>query len=159
MRMRIAGALGAAGMVGMSVWAGAAAPAVAAPSEADLAYHGVVAMTAGQVDVLLTPQNHGPADVLDATVRLRWSRPLAQHQRLPEGCARYNAATVLCDTGPLAAGSAGRQIHLRVGLADASADEVRLQIDTLWDGGAADREPRNDRRRVLALDTGDEYSF
>ncbi|WP_265568413.1 hypothetical protein [Streptomyces hygroscopicus] len=159
MRMRVAGGLGAAAvgaaMAGAAV-VGAAVPAVAAA--AGLAYHGYVAMAGGQVDVRLAPQNQGPSDVTDATVRLHWSQPLAAVQRLPEGCARYDVSTVLCDTGPLAAGGVGREIRLRVGL-EGTSTEVTLEIDTLWEGGSVDRTPGNDRQQVLALDTGDQYSF
>jgi hypothetical protein len=150
--MRIAGALGAAVVVG------AAVPAVAAAPEADVAYHGYVAMAGGQVDVRLSPQNHGPSDVADTTVRLHWSLPLADRQLLPGGCARFDMNTVLCETGPLPANGVGREIRLRVGLAGAPT-EVRLTIETLWDGGSVDRNHANDRQQVLALDTGDEYAF
>ncbi|WP_371330207.1 hypothetical protein [Streptomyces sp. TP-A0356] len=153
MKVRIAGALGAAVVVG------AAVPAVAAVPEADLAYHGYVTMGGGHVDVRMVPQNHGPSAVTDATVRLRWSLPLADVQRLPRGCTRYDTSTVLCGTGPLAAGGVGREIRLRVGLAGSSTEEVTLEIDTLWGSGSVDRNPGNDREQVLALDTGDQYYF
>jgi hypothetical protein len=64
----------------------------------------------------------------------------------------------MCGTGPLAAGVAGRELRLRVGLEGAPA-EVRLEIETLWNDGAVDRDPGNDRQQVLVLETGDEYSF
>ncbi|MER6125413.1 hypothetical protein ABT173_22835 [Streptomyces sp. NPDC001795] len=149
------------GVLGAVVVAGAAVPAVAAGSEADLAYHGFVAMGRGEVNVRLTPSNHGPSDIEDATVRLHWSKPLANQQQQPlsEGCARYDASTVLCRTGSIAAGGAGKEIHVRVRLANTSTDEVRLEIESLWGGGAVDRNPGNDRQQVLALDTGDRYNF
>jgi hypothetical protein len=155
MRKLIVGALGAVAVVG------AAVPAVAAGSEADLAYHGFVAMGRGEVNVRLTPSNHGPAAIDDATVRLHWSMPLAdsRQQPLPEGCARYDASTVLCRTGSIAANSEGEEIHLRVRLADTKTDQVRLEIDSQWGGGAVDRNPGNDRQQVLALGTGDRYAF
>ncbi|MBA2950639.1 hypothetical protein [Streptomyces himalayensis] len=159
--MRIVRALAAAA-AGMTVAAAtttvAAAPAAAAAPEADVAYHGYVAMVHGQVGLWLTPQNHGPTNVPDATVRLRWSSPLADLQQLPGQCARAGVSTVLCRTGALEAGGLGRRIVIAVRLAGAPS-EVTLQIDTVWSGGARDRNPQNDRHRVLALDTGDSYYF
>lgn len=126
--------------------------------EADLAYHGAVSMAGGQVDVRFTPRNHGPAAVPDATVRLRWSKPLADRQTLPEGCARSGERVVVCRTGALAADEVGERIELRVRLRDASS-EVLLELDTVWGGGAVDGNRANDQQRVLVLDTGDTYYF
>ncbi|MEU6098208.1 hypothetical protein [Streptomyces sp. NPDC047079] len=150
MRKRIAGALGAALVVG------AALPAVALGAEADLAYHGYVTMGRGEVNVRLTPWNQATSGVEDATVRLRWSKPLAKEQLLPGACAREDESTVLCRMGAIAPLAEGREIHLRVRLADTSADEVRLEIDSLW-SGAVDRTPGT--QQVLALGTGDRYAF
>jgi hypothetical protein len=147
------------GALGAAVAAGSAVPAVAAVAEADLSYHGYVAMGRGEVNVRLTPSNHGPSAVEDATVRLHWSRPLADQQRLPQECARYDASTVLCRTGAVAANGVGKEIHLRVRLADTTTHEVRMEIESQWGGGAVDRNPGNDRQQVLALDTGDRYTF
>ena len=151
------GALGALGVCA-ALAMGAASPAVGLGSEADLAYHGTVSMDAGRVDLRLTPQNHGPSAVDDATVRLRWSQPLAVRQQLPEGCARSGVRTVVCRTGALAADGLGEEIRLRVRLREVPS-EVSLTIDTLWSGGAVDRNHANDRQQVLALDTGDSYVF
>lgn len=126
--------------------------------EADLAYHGVVSMSGGRVDLRFTPRNHGPSAVPDTTVRLRWSVPLVDGQALPEGCARSAAREVLCRVGALAADDRGRQIGLRVRLRGAPS-EVLLETDTVWSGGAVDRNRSNDRQRVLVLDTGDRYYF
>ncbi|MES5824317.1 hypothetical protein [Streptomyces sp. RG80] len=126
--------------------------------EADLAYHGAASMAGGQVDVRFTPRNHGPSAVPDATVRLRWSEPLANRQELPTGCARSGARVVLCRVGALAADGLGEQIGLRLRLRGAPA-EVLLEIDTVWSGGVVDRNRLNDRQRVLVLDTGDTYFF
>ncbi|MDT0466021.1 hypothetical protein [Streptomyces gibsoniae] len=151
MRKWIAGALGAAVVVG------AALPAAALNAETGLTYHGYVTMGRGEVNVRLTPWNKGMSRVEDATVRLRWSKALADEQMLPGGCARYDASTVLCRTGAVLPMGEGREIHLRVHLADTSTDEVRMEIDSLWGGGAADRNPAS--QQVLALGTGDRYSF
>ncbi|MFJ9540644.1 hypothetical protein ACIRPX_25680 [Streptomyces sp. NPDC101225] len=126
--------------------------------EADLAYHGVVSMAGGRVDLRLVPRNHGPSAVPDATVRLRWSAPLVDRQSLPEGCVRSQARAVLCRVGALAADDVGRPIALRVRLRGAPS-EVVLETDTVWSAGAVDRNRPNDRQRVLVLDTGDAYHF
>ena len=154
MRKRIAGGLG------VLLAAGAAVPAVAAVKgpRVALASHGYVTLSGGRADVRLTPRNDGWGAVAGATVRLHFSRALHGPQQLPQGCAVADPSTVLCETGPLAAGAAGREIRLRVGLEGAPA-EVRLEVDTLRDGDAADRDPAGDRQHVLALETGDEYAF
>jgi hypothetical protein len=152
MRKRIAGVLGAALAVGAAVPAAAVVPKVA------IASHGYVTLTGGRVDVRLTPRNDGWAAVAGATVRLRFSRALGGPQQLPESCAAADPNTVVCGTGPLAAGGAGREIRLRVGLAGRPS-EVRLEVETLHNGDAADRDPVGDRQQVLALETGDEYAF
>ncbi|MFF4210831.1 hypothetical protein ACFYZE_16030 [Streptomyces sp. NPDC001796] len=153
MRKRIAGVLGLV----MAVGAAAPAAAVAVPRVA-IASHGYVTLTGGRADVRLTPRNDGWAAVAGATVRLHFSRALGGPQQLSEGCAAADANTVVCGTGPLAAGGAGREIRLRVGLEGAPA-EVRLEVETLHEGDAADRDPVGDRQQVLALETGDEYAF
>ncbi|MCX5559702.1 hypothetical protein [Streptomyces sp. NBC_00038] len=146
-----------AGLVVGAGWAAAAGSVGLAP-EADLAYHGDVSMADGRVDVRLTPRNHGPSAVPDATVRLRWSVPLADRQSLPDGCARAEARAVVCRTGALAADGLGEEIRLGVRLRGAPA-EVTVEFDTVWGGGAVDRNSGNDRQRVLVLDTGDSYVF
>ncbi|WP_329365623.1 hypothetical protein [Streptomyces sp. NBC_01483] len=151
---RVVGVVGAGAVLTLG-----GAPAVGAlVPEADLAYHGSVTVAAGLVDLRLTPQNHGPSAVEDATVRLRWSAPLADAQRLPGDCARSGERVVVCRTGPLAADGLGDRIRLNVRLRGAPS-EVALEIDTVWGGGAVDRNHGNDRQRVLALDTGDSYVF
>lgn len=147
-------------VVGAGLVGGVVSPAAAtgvAP-EADLAFHGAVSMAEGRVDVRLTPRNHGPSAVSDATVRLRWSVALADRQSLPGGCARAEARAVVCRTGALAADGLGAEIRLAVRLREAPA-EVTLEFETVWGGGAVDRNHANDRQRVLVLDTGDSYAF
>jgi len=139
--------------------AGGVAPAAALTPEADLAYHGDASMADGRVDVRVTPRNHGPNAVQDATVRLRWSVPLADRQRLPDGCARSEVRAVICRTGALPADGLGEEIRLAVRLRGAPPAEVMLEFDTVWGGGAVDRNSANDRQRVLVLDTGDSYVF
>jgi hypothetical protein len=132
--------------------------AVAAAPRADLAYHGHLWMNGGQMVLRMTPQNHGPVGITDATVRLRWSAPLADEQRLPAECVRAEARTVLCRTGALAADGLGRMLTMPVRL-KGEPSEITLGIDTVWGGGAEDRNHRNDRQKVLVLETGDSYVF
>ncbi|KUN46797.1 hypothetical protein AQJ27_14950 [Streptomyces olivochromogenes] len=143
---------------GAALTLGGASSVGALAPEADLAYHGSVAMAAGLVDLRLTPQNLGPNTVEDATVRLRWSAPLADVQRLPGDCAHSGEREVVCRTGPLAADGPGDRMRLKVRLLG-EPSEVTLEIDTVWGGGAVDRDHGNDRQRVLVLDTGDSYVF
>ncbi|QIZ01845.2 hypothetical protein HEP87_30580 [Streptomyces sp. S1D4-11] len=153
-RVRCVGVVGA----GAALTLGGASSVGALAPEADLAYHGSVSVAAGLVDVRLTPRNQGPSAVEDATVRLRWSAPLADVQRLPGACARSGERVVVCRTGPLAVDGLGDQIRLQVRLRG-EPSEVTLEIDTVWGGGAVDRDHGNDQERVLALDTGDSYVF
>ncbi|MGW2491899.1 hypothetical protein ACWCV9_32395 [Streptomyces sp. NPDC001606] len=138
--------------------AGTAAAAPAPVPEADLALHGTAVMDGDQVEVRLTPRNNGPAAVPDATVRLRWSVPLADRQQLPARCAREDERTVVCGTGALAAGAVGEQLRVPVRLRE-QLSEVTLEVDTAWGGGAVDKDRTNDRLTVLVLDTGDAYAF
>ncbi len=118
------------------------------------AYHGSVALAAGLVDLGLTPRNHGPSAGHRRSAG--WSAPLADVQRLPGDCARSGERAVVCRTGPLAADGLGDQMRLNVRLRG-EPSEVTLEIDTVWGGGAVDRNHGNDRQRVLVLDTGDWY--
>ncbi|MEG3628875.1 hypothetical protein [Streptomyces poriticola] len=145
-----------AGTAGSAAGAERAVPGGA--PEADLAYHGSATLDEGRVDVSFVPRNHGPSAVPDATVRLRWSVPPVAQQELPDGCARSGTQVVLCRTGALAADGVGEPIELRVSLQD-TPSEVVLELDTVWGGGAVDRNRENDQQRVLVLDTGDTYHF
>ncbi|MCL7424096.1 hypothetical protein [Streptomyces sp. YS415] len=156
--MRSVRVLGTGVAVVLLAAGGAAGAGAAEGREADLAYHGAASLASGQVDLRFTPHNHGPSAVPDATVRLRWSEPLADRQELPDGCARSGARAVLCRVGALEADEAGERIALRIQLSRA-APEVQLELDTVWSSGAVDRNPANDRQRVLILDTGDAYYF
>ncbi|WP_324614355.1 hypothetical protein [Streptomyces sp. MMG1121] len=127
-------------------------------SEADLAFHGTASMDGGKVEVRLTPRNNGPDAVSDASVRLRWSVPLAPAQQLPARCAREDERTVLCGTGGLAADTTGEQLRVAVRLEE-QPSEFTLEIDTAWGGGVVDKDRSNDRLKVLVLDTGDAYAF
>ncbi|MGW7101400.1 hypothetical protein [Streptomyces sp. NPDC054838] len=143
--------LGGAGSVG---GAGARTP----EPEADVSYHGRVLLDRGRLRVWLVPHNEGPNAVADATLRVRLSADLGDRQELAEGCARAGRREVVCETGPLPAHGQGRHIGLLLGLRE-RVPEVVVRVDTWWDGGASDRNSGNNEHAVLALDTGDAYSF
>lgn len=154
------GAVRSVVVAGLLVLCGAG-PAEARPGsdeEADVAYHGRVQLARGQLKVWMVPQNEGPAEVPNATVRVRLSADLADRHELSEGCARVGRREVVCETGALPRHGRGRHIALVLGLRERPA-EVAVRIDTLWDGGTTDRNHANDEHVVLALDTGDPYAF
>ncbi|MEU4352467.1 hypothetical protein [Streptomyces sp. NPDC023838] len=136
---------------------GAVAPSAPA-ADADLAYHGHVSLWDGRVGVWVEPSNHGPDAVPDATVRLRFSAPLAGTEQLPPECLRGSPETVLCSTGAMRAAGTGRPIALDLRVAGSPA-EVVVNINTSWSGGAGDRNPDNNTHRVLAPATGDKYAY
>ncbi|MFF9070370.1 hypothetical protein ACF09E_34005 [Streptomyces sp. NPDC014891] len=149
-------ALAAAVVTGAGARAGAVEP-VAGP-EADLAHHGHVSLWDGRVGVWLVSENFGPTDLAQATVRLAFSVPMAGGRELPDACLWSSDRVVSCRTGELpAAGGVG---ELMLDLRTAGApDELTVDITTAWRDGVADRNPRNDRHRVLVLATGDPYVF
>ncbi|MEV0493801.1 hypothetical protein [Streptomyces atratus] len=127
--------------------------------EADVSHHGHVSLWGRGLGVWLHSENHGPSSLASVTVRFRFSVPLRGRQEMPVACLQASARTVLCRTGPLRTdGSAGRQLALELQLAE-RPDEVVVRIDTVWNGGATDRNPDNNRHEVLAPATGDEYVF
>ncbi|MEV5877027.1 hypothetical protein AB0L75_22885 [Streptomyces sp. NPDC052101] len=138
--------------------AAVADPAPVPAPEADLAFHGVAAMSGDRVEVRLTPRNKGPAAVTGATVRLRWSVALAETQQLPARCVREDERTVVCATGALAVNGAGEPLDVLVRLHERPS-EVTLETDTAWGGGTVDKYRSNDRLKVLVLNTGDVYAF
>ncbi|MFE9256580.1 hypothetical protein [Streptomyces sp. NPDC006879] len=133
-------------------------PAQAAGGDADVSYHGQVALTEDRLGVWLVPQNSGPSAVPNTTVRLRFTTDLADRQRLEPGCARVGPRVLVCETGPLPAHGSGRHIGLALRL-KAKPSETVVRIDTWWNGGATDRDLRNNEHAVLALNTGDPYAF
>ncbi|MEU8976728.1 hypothetical protein AB0D11_47700 [Streptomyces monashensis] len=156
--MRARAVVSGAVCAGVALVCGGAAPAAASAPEADLAFHGVARLDGGAVELRLTPWNGGPAAVSDATVRLRWSVPLAAAQQLPARCVREDERTLLCGTGAVAVDAAGELLRVPVRLGERSS-EVTLEVETVWAGGAVDRDRSNDRLKVLVLDTGDAYTF
>lgn len=157
MRVRTRAWLLLAGCTGGVLWAGG--PAQAAPTpRADLAFHGQAVIDGERMDIRLTPRDHGPAAVPEASVRVRWSVGPAGAVSLSPGCARTGERTVVCGTGALVAGQAGEEIRLGVRLR-VPAPEVTLEVETAWNGGVTDPDRSNDRLRVLVLPTGDAYSF
>ncbi|MFH8613324.1 hypothetical protein ACH4D5_38235 [Streptomyces sp. NPDC018029] len=146
-----------AAAVGMVLGGGAAA-ALPGDPEADLAFHGDVSVREGVVTVRFVPQNHGPADLADATVRVRWSVPVAEVRTLPGTCLASGTSAVVCRTGALAAGAKGEPVEIVVRTVG-EPDAVSVRIGTEAEGGAADLNQRNNEHAVLALDTGDTYHF
>lgn len=149
----------------LALGGGGTAAAVGAPvargiaPEADVSHHGHVSLWGTGLGIWLRSENRGPADLTGVTVRLRVSVPLAGFQELPQECLRADRSTVLCRTGVLRAdGSGQRQLALGLQLAGRPA-EVVVRIDTVWNGGATDRDAKNSDHEVLALATGDEYVF
>ncbi|MFB7222925.1 hypothetical protein [Streptomyces sp. NPDC056227] len=127
--------------------------------EADVSHHGHVSLWGRGLGVWLHSENHGPSSPASVTVRFRFSVPLSGRQEMPVECLQASARTVLCRTGPLRADEwAGRQLALELQLAR-RPNEVVVRIDTVWNGGATDRNPDNNRHEVLVPATGDEYVF
>ncbi len=126
--------------------------------EADVAYHGRVALSGARLRIWLVPENDGPAALPNATVRVRLSAELADRQELAGGCARAGLREVVCETGPLPLHGRGRHIGLLLELRE-RVPEVAVRVDTWWNGGATDRNHANNEHVVLALDTGDAYAF
>ncbi|MFD9356928.1 hypothetical protein [Streptomyces sp. NPDC060031] len=138
--------------------AGAGPAGASAGPEADVAYHGRVALAHGRLRILMVPENEGPSAVPNATLRVRVSADLADRQALAGGCARAGQREVVCETGSMPLHGRGRHIGLVLDLRE-SAPEVVVRIDTWWNGGATDRNHTNNEHVVLALDTGDTYAF
>lgn len=127
--------------------------------EADVSHHGHVSLWGTGLGIWLRSENRGPADLAAVTVRLRISVPLAGRQELPGECLQADRSTVLCRTGALHAdGSEQARLALELQLAGRPA-EVVVRIDTVWNGGATDRNAKNSEHEVLAPATGDEYVF
>ncbi|WP_343234508.1 MULTISPECIES: hypothetical protein [unclassified Streptomyces] len=152
------GGMGVGGVAGIGGAGSAHAASARSGPEADVAYHGRLALARGRLRILLVPENEGPAALANATVRLRLSADLADRQELAGGCARAGVREVVCETGELPLHGRGRHIGLVLELKEPVA-EVVLRVDTLWNGGATDRNHANNEHAVLALDTGDSYAF
>ncbi|MGY3680676.1 hypothetical protein [Streptomyces sp. TE33382] len=125
---------------------------------ADVSHHGHVTLWEERIGVRVRSGNRGPADLTGATVRLRFSEPFAAPQELPPGCLWGGARVVLCGTGALTADGKARSTALDLRLAGRPA-EVVVRVDTVWNGGAGDGNPRNNVHEVLAPSTGDPYVF
>ncbi|MFD3337310.1 hypothetical protein ACFWV1_32440 [Streptomyces sp. NPDC058700] len=149
---------GASAGAGVSAGAGAGAVSPVVGPEADIAHHGHVSLWGGRIGVWLISENHGPSDLSQATVRLAFSEPMAGGQVLPEACLWSSDRVVSCRTGELrAVGGAGRlMLDLR---ASGLPDELTVDITTVWRDGVTDRNPGNDRHRVMVFATGDPYVF
>ncbi|WP_308378987.1 hypothetical protein [Streptomyces sp. ISL-43] len=153
----VAGAGGIGALAGIG-GVGSAYAAEGDGPEADVAYHGRVALARGRLRILLVPENEGPTALANATLRLHLSADLADRQELAQGCARAGLREVVCETGELPLRGRGRHIGLALELRERVA-EVVVRVDTWWNGGATDRNHSNNEHVVLALDTGDSYAF
>ncbi|GLF97426.1 hypothetical protein [Streptomyces yaizuensis] len=147
-----AGVVMVAGTGAVNAGAGMVAP------KADLAHHGRASLSQGRLAVSVETESRGPAKLENATVRLDFSVPLAGAGELSPSCLWSGDTTVLCATGPLRAGAAGRRtvIDLR---ADGTPDELVMTVRTHWNGGAVDPEPGNNEHEVLVTATGAAYVF
>lgn len=124
-----------------------------------MAHHGHVLLWGAGLGVRVRTENHGPSSLAGVTVRVRTSVALAGRQELPQSCLQADRWTVLCRTGALHAdGAEERRLALELRLAE-RPDDVVVRVDTLWNGGAIDRNPGNNDHEVLAPATGDEYVF
>ncbi|MER6915733.1 hypothetical protein ABT354_29010 [Streptomyces sp. NPDC000594] len=126
--------------------------------EADLVHHGRAALSQGRLTLSVESENHGPAALENATLRLAFSTPLAGDRELPPSCLWSGDSVVLCATGPLGAGAAGRRTVLEL-RAEEAPDEVVLTVGTHWNGGAADGRPANNEHEVLVPGTGEPSVF
>ncbi|MFE3942821.1 hypothetical protein ACFXPV_13270 [Streptomyces sp. NPDC059118] len=148
-----------AGRVAAIVSAAPVTSAAAIVPEADVSHHGHVVLWDAGLAVRVRTENHGPSSLAGVTVRVRTSVALAERQELSQNCLQTDRWTVLCRTGALRAdGAQERLLALDLRLAG-RPDEAVVWVDTLWNGGAADRNPENNDHEVLALATGDEYVF
>ncbi|QDY81172.1 hypothetical protein FQU76_19970 [Streptomyces qinzhouensis] len=126
---------------------------------ADVAHHGYVTLTGGgRLEVTVESRSHGPASLPNATLRLAFSTALARGQELPSACVWGSDRVVLCSTGALRVGGAVRRTTLDLQTAGAP-DEVTVKVGTHWNGGAHDRNTRNNLHEILAPATGDPYAF
>ncbi|MER5358038.1 hypothetical protein [Streptomyces sp. NPDC002785] len=144
-------------MTGTAGAPGAGAGGIA--PEADVSLHGHVSLWGTGLGVWVRSQNRGPSNLAGVTVRVRTSVSLSGRQELPGSCLQADPRTVLCRTDALRADATeGRQLALELQLAG-RPDEVVVRVDTLWNGGATDRNQKNNNHEVLAPATGDEYVF
>lgn len=154
----------AAAMVATAVLVAGQSAAVAEPAargiapEADVSHHGYVLLSGDQLGVWLHSENRGPSGLANTTVRFRFSAAVAVRQELPHGCTRGGERTVLCETGALGVDGEVRRTVLAVRVTGRPA-EVVVRVDTVWNGGASDRNQRNNTHEVLAPATGDAYVF
>ncbi|MFD3516610.1 hypothetical protein [Streptomyces sp. NPDC058657] len=133
-------------------------------AEVDLAHHGSVVYTEdGRLTMRLHTWNHGPVSLESAAVRVSFSAPV--QGRAPAACRRASSSALVCETGPLRAGSTrSRTLDLGLRVAGAPA-EVLAEVRTVRLGSVGirpvsrDLNPANDSLRVLAPATGDTYYF
>lgn len=128
------------------------------PAEADVSHHGHVSLWGGRLAVRLSTGNHGPSDLAGATARIAFSEPLAVGQMLPAGCLWGGNQVVYCQAGALRADGRDSEFLLDLRTVGDPA-EVSMDIATVWNGGAVDHNPDNDKHHVLVPATGDLYIY
>ncbi|MFE3250510.1 hypothetical protein [Streptomyces sp. NPDC059209] len=128
------------------------------PAEADVAHHGHVSLSGGRLTVRLSTGNHGPSDLAGATAGLVFSEPLAAGQKLPAGCLWGGDRVVYCQADALRADGRDSEFLLDLRTVGHPA-ELSVDIATVWNGGAEDRNPDNDKHHVLVPATGDLYIY
>lgn len=154
-----------AGAVSLGAFAGTATGRpISDEPEADLAHHGrIVYAEDGRLTMRLRTWNHGPVSLDSAAVRVSFSAPV--HGELPPECRRSGTSVLVCETGPLRAGSMNPHpldFTLRV---TGTPAEALVEVRTVRMGSAElrpvtrDLNPSNDRQQILAPATGDTYYF
>ncbi|GGJ95182.1 hypothetical protein GCM10011583_28430 [Streptomyces camponoticapitis] len=136
----------------------AGAPGEQGPVEADVAHHGHISLWGGRLAVRLSTGNHGPSGLAGATARLGFSVPLAFGQKLPDACLWGGNQVVYCRAGELRADGRDSEVLLDLRTVGDPA-EVSVDISTVWNGGADDHNPDNDKHHVLVPATGDLYVY
>lgn len=143
---------------GSAVASGAGVGAGPEAVEADVAHHGDVSLWGGRLAVRLSTGNHGPSDLTGATARLGFSVPLAAGQKLPDACLWGGNQIVYCQAGALRADGRDSEFLLDLRTVGDPA-EVSVDVSTVWNGGADDQNPDNDKHQVLVPATGDLYVY
>ncbi|MFE5841290.1 hypothetical protein ACFQ7N_06510 [Streptomyces niveus] len=150
--------LSAGSGVGSGLGAGSGVDTAPGEVEADVAHHGDVSLWGGRLAVRLHTGNHGPSDLAGATARLGFSVPVVPARKLPDACLWGGNQVIYCQSGALRAD--GRDSEFLLDLrAVGDPAEVSVDIATVWNGGADDHNPDNDKHHVLVPATGDPYVY
>ncbi|MEK8143772.1 hypothetical protein NKH18_22545 [Streptomyces sp. M10(2022)] len=147
----------ALGAAGQSAVAEPVNRATTIAPEADVSHHGHVSLSGDRLGIWLRSTNRGrrawPTRPYGCASRRRWPRAGAAG-RLHPGAER----AVLCETGALGVDGEIRRTELALRIKGRPA-EVVVRVDTVWNGGASDRNQENNTHQVRATATGDAYVF